>query len=334
MPSFTSLLAVLTPEEETNFWPDHLGRQLRGLCPNCRLLDPTGLSAEAFAAELSRINPEVMITCWSTPALPAALPAALRYVCHLTGSVRHLVRRAHLAQGLLVTNWGNTISRTVAECALYHVLACLRRGPHWTRTLQHDGGWRNGFEQVRSLFERRVGVHGYGAVARELLKLLAPFGCTTSVCAPDFDDTAARTTGAARAANLDELFSGHDIIIEVAPLNSATKGCVTEHHLRLLPPGAVFVNVARAAIVDEAALLLLATEGQLRVGLDVFVEEPLPAASGFRQLPEVSLTPHIAGPTLDRYSDATAGALRNLQAYAAKEPLSAVITLQDYDQAT
>lgn len=334
MPGITSLLAVLTPEEETKFWPDDIGRQLRGLSPSFHLLDPTGLSAEAFAAELGRINPEVLIACWKTPPLPAALPAALRYVCYLTGSVRHLVRKEHLTQGLLVTNWGNTISRTVAECALYHVLACLRRGPHWTRTLQHDGGWRDGFEQVRSLFERRVGVHGYGAVAREFLKLIAPFGCTVSVCAPDFDDAAARTTGAARAANLDELFSGHDVIVELAPLNPVTRGCVTEHHLRLLPPGAVFVNVARAAIVDEAALLRVATEGRLRVGLDVFIEEPLPADSGFRQLPEASLTPHIAGPTLDRYPDATASALRNLHAYAAGEPLTAVITPQGYDQAT
>jgi phosphoglycerate dehydrogenase-like enzyme len=334
MPGIGSLLVVLTPEEAAKFWPDDTARRWRELSARHEVIDPTAMAPADFAAALRAFAPEVLVSCWATLPLPPPPVAGLRYLCHLTGSVRHLVTRAHLEQGLLVTNWGGTISRIVAECALYHVLACLRRGPHWTQTLRRGGGWREGFADVRSLFERRVGVHGYGSVAREFLRLIAPFDCQMSVCAPDFDEAAAASTGARPTTDLAALFAENDIVVELAPLNASTRGSVTERHLRLLPPGGVFVNVARAAIADEEGLLRVAAENRVRVGLDVFHQEPLPADSPWRQIPEASLTPHIAGPTLDRYVDATAHALRNLRAYAAGEALAAVVTPEAYDLAT
>ncbi len=332
MPAITSLLVALTPREREAFLPGALGDELRALASQLRWLDPTGLSAGTFARELTAA--EVLLAGWQTPALPATLPPRLRYMCYLTGSVRRLVTRAQLTAGLLVTNWGSAISRTVAECALLHTLTCLRRTTHWTFAIHHEQGWRDGFDEVKSLFGRRVGIHGFGSVAREYLKLIAPFGCTVAVFAPDFDDAAAIRHGATRAASLVALFADNDVIVELAPLNPLTTGSVTEKHLRLIRPGGVFVNVARAAITDEAALLRVAREGQLAIGLDVFVDEPLSPASGFRGLRNVSATPHIAGPTVDRYPDAGRFALQNLRAYAAEQPLQAVVTPAIYDQAT
>jgi phosphoglycerate dehydrogenase-like enzyme len=332
MPAITSLLAVLTPVEKARFYPGTLFEELHALAPEFRWLDPTGLTPADFARELAAVNPEVLLTCWATPRLPAVLPSRLRYLCHTTGGVRHLLARAPIDQGLLVTNWGSAISRTIAECALFHTLACLRQATHWSFVLHQEGGWRGDYSQVASLFGRRVGIHGFGAIAREFLRIIQPFGCTVSVCAPDFDLAAAARTGATGATSLEALFAENDIIVELAPLNSATTGCVTEKHLRLIRPGGVFVNVARAGITDEAALLRIAREGKISVGLDVFAEEPLPPGHGFRGLRNASLTPHIAGPTMDRYPDAGAHALRNLRAYAASQPLSAVITSAIFDQ--
>ena len=334
MPRPVSLLAILTPGEREKFLPEPVLAELRALATEFHLLDPTGLSAEALARELARLDPEVVVACWQTPALPAVLPPRLRYVCYLTGSVRNLATRAHLERGLLLTNWGHAISRTVAECALFHTLACLRLAPRWTLALHRDGGWRDGADQVGSLFHRRVGLHGFGSVARAFLELIQPFHCPVAVFAPDVNDAVAQSHGVTRAASLDALFAENDVIVEVAPLNPATTGVVTERHLRLIRPGGVFVNVGRAAVVDEAALLRVAREGRIYIGLDVFTEEPLPVASGFRGLPNVNLTPHIAGPTPDRFGDATEFALRNLRAYAAGEPLQAVITPAIYDSST
>lgn len=334
MPRIRSLVVALTPQERERFLPGALGDELPALAQELHFIDPAGLAPENFAAQLAALDPAVILGGWQLPPLPAALPPSLRYLCYLTGSVRRLVTRAQIEEGFLVTNWGGTISRTVAECALFHVLACLRRGTHWTFTLHHEGGWRDGFDEVRSLFGRSVGLHGFGSVAREFLKLVAPFGCRVAVFAPDFDDAAAARSGATRAASLEALFADHDIIVEFAPLNPATTGIVTEKLLRLIRPGGVFVNTARAAITDEAALLRIATEGRISVGLDIFVQEPLPADHGFRGLRNVSLTPHIAGPTVDRYPDAGAFALKNLQAYAAGRPLEAIVTPAVYDQST
>jgi phosphoglycerate dehydrogenase-like enzyme len=81
-------------------------------------------------------------------------------------------------------------------------------------------------------------------------------------------------------------------------------------------------------------LLRVAQEGKISVGMDVFAIEPLPAESGLRALPRVNLTPHTAGPTIDRYPDAGAFAVRNLRAHIEDRPLEAVITPEIYDQSS
>jgi phosphoglycerate dehydrogenase-like enzyme len=336
MPRPAFLLAVLTPAEVREFLPEPLFGHLRDLASEFRLVDPTRLGEAAFVRELAATNPEILLGCWKTPLLPGVLPPRLRYVCHITGSVKRLVTRAHLERGLLVTNWGGSISRTVAECALFHILACLRNTSHWAIAMHQPGvaAWKNGLTDARSLFGRAVGLHGFGPVARELVTLLKPWGCPITVLAPDVTAELAHAYGVERAASLEALFSENEILVELAPLIPATTGLVTEKILRCIRPGGVFVNVGRGAVVDEAALLRIAHEKKIAIGLDVYTEEPLPADSGFRALPHVNLTPHIAGPTIDRYPDAGAFALKNLRAYAEDRPLEAVITPEVYDFST
>ncbi len=331
-----ALLALLTPTETREFLPEPLLTQLRALAPQFTLIDPTGLNSADLARELSALDPEILVACWKTPPLPAALPPRLRYICYIAGSLKRLLTRAHFDHGLLVTNWGGSISRTVAEAALFHILACLRNTSHWAVAMHRPGvaAWKNGLVDSRSLFCRRVGLHGFGPVARELVALLRPWACPVTVFAPDVTDELARTHGIARAATLDALFANNEIIVELAPLIPATTGLVTEKLLRLIRPGGVFVNVGRGAVVDEAALLRLAREGNIAIGLDVYTDEPLPADSGFRALPSVSLTPHTAGPTIDRYPDAGAFALKNLHAYAAGRSLEALVTPEIFDQSS
>lgn len=336
MPRISSLLAVLTPTEAREFLPEPLLSGVKGIAPRFRLIDPTGWDERRFAAELAATDPDVLLGCWKTPPLPDRLPPALRYVCYITGSVKRLIARDHLERGLLVTNWGDSISRTVAEAALFHVLACLRNASHWAVAMHQPGvaAWKNGFTDARSLFCRRVGIHGFGPVARELVTLLRPWACPISALAPDLTAELAQAYGIERAASLEALFAENEIIVELAPLIPATTGVVTEALLRLIKPGGVFVNVGRGAVVDEQALLRIARERRIAVGLDVFTQEPLPADSGFRALPHVNLTPHSAGPTIDRYPDAGAFALKNLRAYLEDRPLEAVVTPETFDQSS
>lgn len=326
-----SLLLATMPIDTREFLPGDMAAEVRLLAAECRELDPLSVSPAAFARQLREADPEILVTGWKTPALPAELPPRLRYVCHLAGSVRDLVSRRQIEDGLLVTNWGGSISRVVAEGALFHILASLRRATHWTLAMHRDGGWKTREAETASLFGRRVGIHGFGRVARELVSLLAPFRPEISVFAPDADAAAERLHGIRRSPTLDSLFADNDVVVELAPLNPATQGVVTERLLRLLRPGSVFVNVGRGKVVDEAALVRVAREGRVFFGLDVFAVEPLAADHALRGLPNVTLTPHLGGPTTDRRRDAGAHALRNLRAYAAGQPLESVVTPELYD---
>jgi phosphoglycerate dehydrogenase-like enzyme len=334
MPKIRSLLAVLSPREIADFLPGSLLSDLQGLAANVRIVDSETLDAAAFHQLLAEVNPDVLVACWKTPPLPTVPPPGLRYICYLSGSVKKLLTRSHLEHGLLVSNWGGSVSRVVAECALLLTLAALRRAGHWIPAMHREGAWKNGHTETASIFGRRVGLHGFGLVARELTKLLQPFELTIAVCAPEKDPALYAAHHARRVDSLDELFANNDVIIELAPLVPSTVGMVTERLLRLIRPGGVFVNVGRGAVVDEEALLRVAREGAIQVALDVYGTEPLPASSGLRGLPNVILLPHLAGPTTDRRRDAGAFGLRNLRAYAADEPIESVITPEIFDHST
>lgn len=334
MPKPNVLLALITPDEARDFLPEPAWSEVCALGNRFLHVDPLTLDQEGYLRLLQEVNPDVIVAAWKTRPLPAPLPPNLKYVCYLCGSVKKLVTRHHLEQGLIVTNWGGSISRIVAEWALFHVLCCLRRATYWALVMHLDQGWKNGGTETASLFGRSVGIHGYGMVARELIRLMQLFNTRVQVFAPDADQINEQATGIRRAASLEALFADNDIIVELAPLVPETTGIITERLLRLIRPGGVFVNVGRGAVVDEAALLRVAREGKIQIGLDVFAQEPLPGDSAFRGLRNVTLTPHIAGPTTDRRCDAGAFALKNLKAYAADQVLSAVVTPASFDQSS
>jgi phosphoglycerate dehydrogenase-like enzyme len=331
LPKIRTLLAALAPQEISDFLPEPHFSALGTLADDVVFLDPTSGGESAFHERLAAIDPDVLLAGWKTPPLPEVLPPRLRYVCYLPGSVRKLVTRKHLEDGLVVTNWGGSVSRVVAECALMLTLVCLRRAGHWIPAMRRPGVWKDLRVETESLFQRRVGLHGFGLVARELTRLLKPFGVEIQVCAPETDLAIYAAHGARPVSSLEELFANNEVIIELAPLNSCTVGIVTERLLRLIPEGGVFVNVGRGAVVDEAALIRVASEGRIQVGLDVYAAEPLPADSGLRGLPNVALLPHLGGPTPDRCRDAGAFGLRNLKAYAAGHGLESVISPEVFD---
>jgi phosphoglycerate dehydrogenase-like enzyme len=334
MSALPRVLALLTPEEQQEFFPGSLWTDVQAVAAAVQVINPRELNPDQLRHTLAEVAPTVLVACWSAPILSDKLPASLSYICYLCGSIKRLATREQIERGLLVTNWGTSISRTIAEAALLHVLSALRRTTHWTLSLHRERGWLSPGIQPQSLFGRRVGLHGFGAIARELVALLRPFGCTVSAFAPDLDATTQAKFDVLAAPSLEVLFSESDVIVEVAPLIPATRGIVNEALLRRIRPGGVFVNVGRGAVVDEAALARVAREGRIQVGLDVFEPEPLPVDSPLRGLANVSLTPHIAGPTPDRRRDAGAFALRNVRAFAAGGPLEAVITPEVYDWTT
>lgn len=299
--------------------------------------DTAELSPEDWPRVLENKRPAALVTGWETPPLPAPelLPELPAYVCHLAGTVRGLVPRAWLERGVLVSNWGNTVSHTIAEHAVLLILGSLRNMPLWKCFMDGEtGGDAKTVLQTRSLRGRRVGIHGFGTIARELAALLKAFGVSLSAWSEGVPEALFREHGAHRCADLRELFSTSDVLVELEALTERSRGSVNRELLELLPSGAVFVNVGRGAVVDEEALAALAAEGRIRVALDVFQREPLPPDSPLRDVDAALLSPHIAGPTRDAFPLCGAFALENLRRYFASQPVEGRVTLEIYDRTT
>lgn len=193
---------------------------------------------DGIVAALVRTGAATLLTCWSTPPLPADLRVrvpALRYVCHLCGTVRHLVPRALIEQGLLVSNWADAHAFTVAEHCVALVLGGMRRLSAAHELLHHGQGWSMSGPPPRSLRGRRIGLHGFGVVARELARLLAPFGGLLSAFAPGDDDALLASRGVTRAATVDALYAASDVLVCLAPLTPRTQGTVDARLIGLLP---------------------------------------------------------------------------------------------------
>jgi phosphoglycerate dehydrogenase-like enzyme len=339
MMSKRQVLLALSDDEIDDFLAEPVRREMLALCPNHRRVDTAGLTPEQYADELTAYRPEIVVSAWSTPALlESRLPEILeflRYDCHLTGTIRRFIPKAYLEAGLLVSNWGSSISDSVAECALLLILSALRRATAWALGMHLEGMWKPGnyFENY-SLFGRRVGIHGFGAIARELVHLLRPFAVPISTYSPSVPDEILTEYGVDRAVHLRDLFDWSQVLVELAPLKPENRHIVDRDLLQRLEPGSVFVNVGRGACVDQQALIEMAVAGHVQIGLDVYEEEPLPVDSPLRGLRNVTLLPHIGGPTRDRRIESGKLALANLKRYAGGKTLVAQVSRDSYDRIT
>lgn len=292
---------------------------------------------------LREYKPTMLVSWWTTPAIPQAILAddahPLRYICHAGGSVKGVVPREFIAKGGLVTNWGSLISHTVAEHALLLILASLRNMRSWDSTpsfaVNGEKNWGNpSVFGTMSLRGRRVGIHGFGSIARELVQLLKPFEARCSAYSENVPADFMTRHGVVPCWDLKELFSRSEILVECEALTPRSEGSVTAELLHMLPDEAVFVNVARGRIVDERALERIVAAGRLRVAADVFQIEPLPDDSPLRNQRNMIISPHIGGPTYDWYPRCGEFAIANIARYLSGDMMESVVTLEIYDQST
>jgi phosphoglycerate dehydrogenase-like enzyme len=329
------ILIVTSPFERAHFFPDGLDAWVDAQPHACRLIEAG--DPEAFNTALADFAPEVVVGAWDCPPLPlesvAGKGGSVAYFCYLSGSAKKQITPAHLEAGLILTTWGAWIGPYVAECALLLILSALRRVAKWGYQLKATGQWRERLTDNRSLFGKRVGLRGFGAIAQSLVELMQPFGVVVTADTGVPDELLERY-GVRRATSTEDLFRNSDILVELKPLTPSTEKSVTESLLRLLPEGAAFINIGRGAVVDEAALIKVAREGRIQVALDVYAEEPLPKDSPMRTLPNVFLLPHMGGATVDRGRDCGQRALRNVENFLAGQPLENQVDLEQFERST
>ena len=177
---------------------------------------------------------------------------------------------------------------STAELAVSLILASLRQLPRFALD-QARHRWHH--VRTDSLDGKQVLLVGYGGMGKAIEQRLAPFGA----CITRSSRTA--RDGVAPLSQLPRLAAGADILVVCIALTPDTCGLIGEEVLGALPDGAMVVNVARGPIVDAVALVRHLTDGRLRAALDVTDIEPLPTDRPEWALPNVLITPHIAGDT-------------------------------------
>ena len=199
--------------------------------------------------------------------------------------------------GVLVANVPGANALTVAEHVIWSAMALLRRYPQVDRDLR-SAGWAAGrahSDLGREISGRVLGVLGMGAIGRALAAM-AQGGFGMKVICHTRSGTGL-PPGIAHVS-LERLFADSDILALCAPLTDQTRGLVDAAALARMRAGAILVNVARGPVVVEKALIAALASGHLGgAAIDVFDTQPLPTDHPFLSLPNVILTPHMAGIT-------------------------------------
>ncbi|MGC9541419.1 hydroxyacid dehydrogenase [Streptomyces sp. UG1] len=277
-------------------FPPALMARLQKACDLDPALVVRDFADPAAAAALS--GAEVLITGWGCPHLDDdALTAAprLRAVLHAAGSVRSLVGEALWQRGIAVSSAVTANALPVAEYTLAMILLAGKDTfTHRERFRATHAYPTQAMTAPTGNVGRRIGVIGASRVGRRLLELLRPFDFTVLLHDPYVSPAEAAELGAA-LLSLEDLLRHSDIVSLHAPDIPETYRMLDGDRLALIRDGGVLINTSRGALIDPEALTDELVSGRLHAVLDVTEPEPLPAGSPLYHLPNVFLTPHIAG---------------------------------------
>lgn len=264
------------------------------------------LCPESDAAAFERLLPHMEVLWHVLKPVTAEVIArapALKLIQKIGTGVNTIDLEAARARGIAVCNLPGTNTRAVAEMALLLMLACLRRVTELNALVRTLGGWKEAWglqEGFGELAGRTVGLVGYGAVPRLLHPALEALGARVLYW-----------SRSSKNSELHALLAQADIVSLHLPLTPDTERLVD---VRKLKAGAIVVNTARGALLDEPHLLEMLIDGRLAAaGLDVFTHEPLAPDHALLALKNVVAAPHLAWLTRETLERSIAAALDNVK---------------------
>ncbi|HLH75129.1 MAG TPA: hydroxyacid dehydrogenase [Chloroflexota bacterium] len=286
------------------------------------------------SAESVRGNPriladaEVILSGWGAPVLDAAFLAAapkLKAFFYGAGSIKAIVTDAFWDRGIVMTSAYAANAVPVAEFTLSQILYSLKRGWYFATTIKCERRWVTK-ATVPGGYGSTVGLISLGMVGRRVRELLKAFDLAVLAYDPFLTPDMARELDVERCS-LEDIFRRADVVSLHTPWLKETEGMITGAHLASMKPNATFINTSRGAIVRESELIeVLQRRPDLWAILDVTYPEPPVPGSPLYLLPNVVLTPHIAGAMdgecrrLGRYT------VEELRRYVNGEPLRWAIT--------
>ena len=293
--------------------------------------DPTAVDTRELLAAA-----RVLVTGWGSDLVDAnvlALAPHLETVVHTAGSVRPVVTRDVYARGVAVSSqaWANALP--VAEFSLAAILFAAKgvvRAQHRYRQAQAAFDLLPELEGYGT-YRTQVGIIGASTIGRRVIELLAPFDLAVAVFDPTLTDDEAVALGVT-PMSLDELMRTSRVVSIHAPLLPSTEGMIGASELAALPDGATFINTARGALVDEAALVRELASARIDAYLDVTWPEPPAPDSPLWSLPNVVLTPHVAGSAGNELIRMGASAVREVRRAVHGEPLHHAVDPEAFER--
>ncbi|EJL52019.1 phosphoglycerate dehydrogenase-like oxidoreductase [Rhizobium sp. CF122] len=243
---------------------------------------------------------EILVTGWGSPYVGREVLAAaprLRLIAHAAGTVKGIVDEQIFDAGIAVTHAAEANSIPVAEFTLAAIIFAGKQVFRF-RDLYVTERNRDRTHAMQRLaignYRRTVGMVGASRIGRRVIELLRPFEYRVLLFDPTLDATEAKSLGTEKV-DLPTLLQQSDIVSLHAPSLPSTRHMIGSGELSLMKDGATLINTARGALIDEAALLETLHTGRIDAIIDVTDPEIPEKASGFYDLPNVFLTPHIAG---------------------------------------
>ena len=275
---------------------------------------------------------EVLLTSWGAPRLDEAFLAAapnLRAVFHAAGSIRSFATPASWRRGIVVTCAAHCNAEPVADYTLATILLGLRSFWQFAAGTRRGLGWGDHTRAIAGGYQSTVGLISCGVIARKVLTRLASHDVKCLVYDPFLNGNDAADLGV-ELCSLEELFARADVVSLHTPELPETRGLITGKLLASMKPNATFINTARGAVVREAEMIeTLRHRPDLQAVLDVCDPEPPAPDSPLLTLPNVVLTPHIAGSMGRECRRLGRCMVDEVRRYLAGEPLHWQITEAD-----
>jgi D-3-phosphoglycerate dehydrogenase / 2-oxoglutarate reductase len=248
----------------------------------------------------------------------------LKFIAVSRGGPVNIDLQAARDHGVLVVNTPGRNASAVAEFTIGAILAetrLIRSGHEALRAGEWRGDLYRADRTGRELGEMTVGVIGYGAIGSRVVKLLKAFGCKLLVADPYVQISAQDRSDGVEHVALEVLLARADVITLHARVTPETTSFIGREALARTRKGAIFINTARGPMVDYDALYEALASGQLGGAmLDTFAVEPVPLDWPLLRLPNVTLTPHIAGASVRTVTFAAEQAAEEVRRFIAGEP--------------
>ena len=276
---------------------------------------------------------EILLTAWGSPRIDASVLAQaphLAAILHAAGTVKGHVDPVCFERGVRVSSAAAANAVPVAEFTLAAILLAGKRAFRLQRRYAEVRNFRLWWNEVPPIGNHRktVGIVGASRIGRLVLQHLRAFDFSVLVTDPYLSADDAAALGAAKT-EVDELLRRSDVVSLHAPSLPETHHLLDARRLALLRDGAVLINTARGALVDGDALTRELASGRIDAVIDTTDPEILPADSPLYELPNVFLTPHIAGAMGTETQRMATLALDELERFANGEALLHEVKLED-----